>query len=181
MSSSTFNLLPWRERQRSQALSRWRWGLTLSLCMSWWGVQWLDQWLDAGLQQQIAQRQAWQNQVDSLQAALADAPLWTQRQQEAAKVKAQWMHWQDLQSRAWREMGHVLAVSPRGVQVDHVVWREQQLQLNGWAVSAAHLQLWQDQLQAQRTDWEPAVWRETNGWGLRQHRFGLSRPGASGS
>ena len=61
-----------------------------------------------------------------------------------------------------------------GVQIEHMVWREQHLQLAGWAVSAAHVQLWQDQLQAQRSDWQPAVWREVSGWGVRQHRFGLS-------
>ena len=27
MNNSAFNLLPWRERLRSQTLRRWRWGL----------------------------------------------------------------------------------------------------------------------------------------------------------
>ena len=34
MNTSAFNLLPWRERQRSQTMLRWRWGLVLSLLCS---------------------------------------------------------------------------------------------------------------------------------------------------
>ena len=172
--NTAFNLLPWRERLRWQSLRRWRWGLALSLLGSLWGVYLLDQWLAVQGQAQNQQRQAWQAQQQSLQAALADAPLWARRRQDAQRVQAQWTHWQDIQNQAWRVMRQVLAVPPRGVQIEHMVWREQHLQLAGWAISAAHVQLWQDQLQAQRSDWQPAVWREVSGWGVRQHRFGLS-------
>lgn len=181
MNTSTFNLLPWREHLRRQSLQRWRWGLLLSVCLSVWGVHALDQWLTRMEAAQSAERLRWQSQAQSLQAALADAPLWAQRQQDALRVKAQWTHWQDIQNQAWRVMRQVLAVPPRGVQIEHVVWREQHLQLAGWAISAAHVQLWQDQLQAQRTDWEPAIWREFSGWGVRQHRFGLSSRTGGGS
>jgi Tfp pilus assembly protein PilN len=180
MNNSAFNLLPWRERLRTQALRRWRWGLALSVLAGLWGAQVVAQWLDAGLQAQRRQHQAWQSQHQSLQAALAEAPLWARRRQEAQQVKAQWTHWQDIQNQAWRVMRQVLALPPRGVQIEHMVWREQHLQLAGWAVSAAHVQLWQDQLQAQRTDWQPALWRELSGWGVRQHRFGLTARSGGG-
>lgn len=181
MSTSAFNLLPWRERLRWQTMRRWRWGLLLSLLVSAMGVQWLDHVLDAAWQQQLAQRQSWQDQTNRLQTALADAPLWAQRQQDAERVKAQWRHWQDRQHQAWQVLRQVLAVPPRGVQIEQVVWRDQQLQLTGWAISAAHLQPWQDQLPAQRVDWQPQVWRETHGWGWRQHRFGLTRQEGGGT
>lgn len=179
--STSFNLLPWRERQRGQSLRRWRWGLALSLLFSLVAVHMLDQWLTRQWQQQTEQGQAWQAQQQSLQAALADAPVWARRRQDAQQVQAQWTHWQDLQNRAWRVVRQVLAVPPRGVQIEHMVWREQHLQMAGWAVSAAHVQLWQDQLQAQRTDWQAPVWREVSGWGVRQHRFALSWRSKDGS
>lgn len=181
MSTSNFNLLPWRERQRSQTLQRWRWGLVLSLLCSVLAAQWMDQYVSQHMSQHAERRLAWQAQMQRLQTAMADAPVWTQRQQEALRVKAQWTHWQDIQQQAWRVMRQVLALPPRGVQIDHVVWREQHLQLEGWAISAAPVQLWQDQLQAQRTDWQAAVWREVAGWGVRQHRFGLSWRNGGGS
>jgi hypothetical protein len=181
MNTSAFNLLPWRERQRSQTMLRWRWGLVLSLLCSLLAVQCLDQLLHEHMQQQDERRLAWQTQMRGLQTSLADAPLWTQRQQEALRVKAQWTHWQDIQNQAWRLMRQVLATPPRGLQIERMVWREQQLELAGWAISAAHVQLWQDQLQAQRSDWQAAVWRELAGWGVRQHRFALSRRSGGGS
>ena len=181
MTTTAFNLLPWRAHQRQQALRRWRWGWGLSGLLSLCAVLWLNSWLDQVVQLHQAQRQAWQAQVQQLQAALAEAPRWAQRQQDAQRVKAQWTHWQDIQNQAWRVMRQVLAVPPRGVQIEHMVWREQHLQLAGWAVSAAHVQLWQDQLQAQRSDWQPAVWRDMQGWGVRQHRFGLSWLSGGGS
>ena len=68
MSGTSFNLLPWRERQREQSLRRWRWGLALSLLFSLVAVHMLDQWLTRQWQQQTEQGQAWQAQQQSLQA-----------------------------------------------------------------------------------------------------------------
>jgi type IV pilus assembly protein PilN len=181
MNSSAFNLLPWRERSRQQALRRWRWGLALCVLGSLLVVLGLDHELDQAWQQQRAQRQAWQTQVDQMQAALVDAPLWAKRQQEALRVQAQWLQWQETQRQAWRVLHQVMKTPPRGVQIESMVWREQQLLLTGWAISAAHLQAWQEPLQAQRSDWQSAVWRDMNGWAARQHRFGLTKQSGGGS
>lgn len=177
--TSTFNLLPWRERQRGQSLRRWRWGLLISLLCCVAGVALIDAWLATALAQQSQQRQVWQAQQQSLQAALQDAPLWVRRHQEAQQVQAQWAHWQGIQNQAGRVLRQVLALPPRGLQIERMVWRDQHLQLTGWAISAAHVQAWQDALQAQRSDWQAAVWREVLDAGVRQHRFALS--GRAGS
>ena len=62
-----------------------------------------------------------------------------------------------------------------------LVWQDKQLHLRGWAVSAAHLQVWQDALQAQRVEWHEAQWRHADGVALRQHAFVLHWPVAHGA
>jgi len=75
---------------------------------------------------------------------------------------------------------HLLSVPPRGVQIDRLVWRDQQLQLNGWTLSDGHLQAWLSLLQAgglsardARPRLEDAQWLQSDGLSAKRQRFSL--------
>lgn len=74
----------------------------------------------------------------------------------------------------------LLSVPPHGVQLDKVVWRDQQWQLSGWTLSMGHWQAWQTRLaqvglspQAERARWQSAQWRALGSQGVKQHAFDL--------
>ncbi len=50
------------------------------------------------------------------------------------------------QFRAWQCMQQWLSVPPRGIQIERLVWRDQQWQVSGWALSPGHWQNWQTAL-----------------------------------
>jgi Tfp pilus assembly protein PilN len=170
---SDFNLLPWREQLRAAAMRRWRWGLLLALLASSCLVVALHLALTAWHQPVEQEKQAWLQTQAELHRALADQALWLTRQQQARQVQRQWQQWRAQQTQAWQLMGQVLALSPQGIQIERMVWRDQQVQLSGWAISAAHVQAWQDALQAQRTDALVPQWRNADGLACLQQRFVL--------
>ena len=178
---SNLNLWPWRERQREDAMRRWAWGLGWMLLTSTGLVLLIDQQLQVWLQQHSNQQQQWAQEQQRLQALLKEAPLWQSRLQQAKQVQAEGLQWQQQQQQAWRVLHRVLALPPKGVQMTQLFWQDKQLQLRGWAVSAAHLQVWQDALQAQRVEWHEAQWRHADGVALRQHAFVLHWPVAHGA
>ena len=177
---SGFNLHPWRERRRAQRLRHWRLaflsvlGLTLAVV---WALdrQWED-WLQQH-QTQVALRE---QSLRDLQAELAQAPVWQTRQTQAQQVQAAWRPWQAQQWQGWQLLQHLLSVPPRGVQLDRLVWRDQQLQINGWTLSEGHLQAWLSQLQAggfsardARPRLEEAQWLQSDGLSAKRQRFSL--------
>ncbi|NDC61138.1 MAG: hypothetical protein EBZ60_03855 [Betaproteobacteria bacterium] len=168
-----FNLLPWREQARAHALRRWRWGGLLALLAAIAGVMGLHQALTAWHQPVAKDLQGLQQTQAGLQAAMADQAVWQARQQQALQVQQQWRLWRQQQTQAWALLGQVLALSPNGIQTERLVWRDQQMQLSGWAISDAHVQAWQDALQAQRTDRPLPQWRHSQGLACLQQRFGL--------
>ena len=178
---SNLNLWPLRERQRQEAMRRWAWGLGWMLLASTGLVLLIDQQLQVWLQQHSNQQQQRAQEQQRLQALLKEAPLWQSRLQQAKQVQAEGLQWQQQQQQAWRVLHRVLALPPKGVQMTQLVWQDKQLHLRGWAVSAAHLQVWQDALQAQRVEWHEAQWRHADGVALRQHTFVLHWPVAHGA
>jgi len=170
---SALNLMPWRERRRQSALRRWCWGTALTLSLSTCLVALVDHQLQSWQQQHARQQQQWLEQDVQLKTRLADAPLWQGRQRQAQQLKTQGLHWQQQQQQAWRALSQILALPPQGVQMTHLTWQDQQVRIRGWAVSAAHVQAWQDALQLQRVEWHPAQWRHAEGLAMRQHAFVL--------
>ena len=177
---SQLNLLPWRERQRQAAMRRWAWGAAWMVGSALGMVALIDHHLQHWHQQHELQRQLWTREHHHLTTALADAPLWQARVRQAQQVKADGLQWLQQQQQAWRVLRRVLALPPQGVQMTHLVWHDKQLTLRGWAVSAAHLQVWQDALQAQRLEWHEAQWRQADGLAMRQHAFVLQWSTAAG-
>ena len=178
---SNLNLWPWRERQREDAMRRWAWGFCLMLLASTAMVALIDQQLQDWQYQHQQQQQHWAQEQQRLKAALLDAPLWQTRLRQAQHIQADGVQWQQQQQLAWRVLQRVLALPPQGVQMTHLVWQNKQLRIQGWAVSAAHLQRWQDALQAKRVEWHEAQWRQADGVALRQHAFVLHWPVAHGA
>lgn len=178
---SNLNLLPWRERQRQHAMQRWAWGIVFTLLASTGLVLLIDQQLQVWQQKHSLQEQQWAQEQQRLKARLKDAPLWQSRLQQAKQVRADGLQWPQQQQQAWRVLRRVLALPPKGVQLTQLVWQDKQVHLHGWAVSDAHLQVWQDALQAQRVEWHEAQWRYADGVALRQHAFVLHGLAAQGS
>jgi len=178
---SDFNLHPWRERRRAQRLRHWRFAavsaLSLTLAAVWWlDQQWAD-WLQQH-QSQLAQRQ---QSLQKLQAELEQVPLWQTRQTQVQQVQAMWQPWRAQQWQGWQLLHHLLSVPPRGVQIERLVWRDQQLQVNGWTLSDGHLQAWLSHLQAgglaardARPRLEEAQWLQSEGLSAKRRRFSLS-------
>ena len=142
-----------------------------------WGLHGF--WTDWQAQHQ-ARLAALQDQASVSRAALAAGEVWQKRRQEAAEVRAFWAHWRQQQERAWQAMQVLLSVPPQGVQLDKVVWRDQQWQLSGWTLSMGHWQAWQTRLaqvglspQAERARWQSAQWRALGSQGVKQHAFDL--------
>jgi Tfp pilus assembly protein PilN len=127
---------------------------------------------------QVAQRQ---QSLHELQTELEQAPVWQTRQTQAQQVQAAWQPWRAQQWQGWQMLQHLLSVPPRGVQIDRLVWRDQQLQLNGWTLSDGHLQAWLSHLQAgglaardARPRLEVAQWLQSEGLSAKRRRFSLS-------
>jgi len=173
---SGMNLLPWRERQRQKTLQRWFWGVALMLCWSVALVTLIHQQLASWHQQYAQQQRDWSNEQHRLTARLAEAALWQARARQAQQVKTEGLQWLQQQQQAWRVLRRVLTLPPHGVQMTHLAWRDKQLVIRGWAVSAAHLQPWQDALQLQRVEWQVSQWRDADGLAMRQHAFVLQGP-----
>lgn len=177
---SDFNLHPWRERRRAQRLRHWRFAslsaLSLTLAAMWSADRQWEDWLQQH-QAQVAQRQ---QSLHELQTELEQAPVWQTRQTQAQQVQAAWQPWRAQQWQAWQMLQHLLSVPPRGVQIERLVWRDQQLQVNGWTLSEGHLQAWLSLLQAgglpardARPRVEEAQWLQSDGLSAKRQRFSL--------
>jgi type IV pilus assembly protein PilN len=173
---SALNLMPWRERQRQAALRRWAWGVALMLCLSTALVTLISQQLQPWHQHHTQQQQDWSNAQQLLKGQLAEAALWQGRARQAQQVRVEGLQWLQQQQQPWRVLRRVLALPPHGVQMTQLAWQDKQLIIRGWAVSAAHLQVWQDTLQLQRVEWQEAQWRDADGLAMRQHAFVLQGP-----
>ena len=178
---SDFNLLAWRERRRAQRIWHWRVSACVAAvvtCAASWVLQ--REW-DAWLEQYNSRLEQQQQRLHALQVEWEQAALWQTREQQAQQVQADWAHWQPQQWQAWQLLQHLLSVPPRGVQIEKLVWRDQQLSLNGWALSPGHLQAWLSHLQASglpardaRLQVEAALWSQEQGWAAKRHRFSLN-------
>jgi Tfp pilus assembly protein PilN len=177
---SDFNLLPWRERRRQFRLRHWRLAGLTSLGLTLAALLYLDQqwnsWLLAH-QAQLAQRQ---QQLQALQDELSQASLWQTRQTQVQQVQAVWAQWRIQQGQAWQLIQHLLSVPPRGVQIERMVWRDHQLEINGWTLSGGHLQHWLSRLQADglpardaRQRMEESQWLQAEGLAAKRHKFSL--------
>lgn len=173
---SHLNLWPWRERQKKDAMRRWVWGAACMAMLSIGVVAGIDHALTNWQQQHDLQRQQWADELTSLKAGLADAPLWQARERQAQQIRLDGQRWAQQQQQAWQVLHRLLALPPQGLQLTKIVWQDKQLHIHGWAVSAAHLQHWQDALQAQRMEWHDAQWRQADGVALRQFAFVLKWP-----
>ena len=170
---SNLNLLPWRERQREQAMRRWGWGTFLA-CLSTLLLVWLaDCYWQEWQQQRHTQKMQWIHAQQTYKQALTEGALWQTRSRLAKQIKSETQLWQMQQQHAWRALARVLAQPPLGVQMTQLEWQDQQLLIHGWTVSAAHLQRWQEGLQAQRVEFHDAQWRQADGLAFRQHAFVL--------
>jgi type IV pilus assembly protein PilN len=186
---SQFNLLPWREQQREQRMRNWRIGACLFLTITVTVVYCTDLWWDEWLTQYRAKESQVQQKVSDLNTELKDKPLWTARERQVQQVQTEWQSRLQQQSRAWQVLQQLLSVPARGVQIERVLWRDQQLQLNGWTLSAGHGQAWLSGLalagfsvQSDKANWEEPNWRQALGLAAKQHRFhlqiGMSAMGA---
>jgi len=170
---SQFNLLPWREQMRAKTMRRWRWGVWLVCLLSTGTVLVMHQLLSAWHQPVRLQVQAGLQAQAELEAALAKQSVWQARQQQVVQVQRHWAQWQSQQAQAWQVMQQVFSLSPHGIQLERLGWRDQQVQLSGWAISPEHVQAWQDALQAQREEMQTLTWRDQDGLACRQQRFAL--------
>ena len=64
---------------------------------------------------------------------------------------------------------------------ERLVWRDQQWQVSGWALSPGHWQNWQTALavagfspQTEQSQWAEAQWRLADGLAAKQHLFQLT-------
>jgi Tfp pilus assembly protein PilN len=95
-------------------------------------------------------------------------------------VQAAWQPWRAQQWQAWQMLQHLLSVPPRGVQIERILWREQYIQLSGWALSTGHWQAWLTRLAlagfstpVDKAQWEESSWRNAQGLAAKQHRFSM--------
>jgi hypothetical protein len=178
---SDFNLLPWREQLRHTRIRNWQWGGMVSLLATVSVVFALDQAWDGWLAEQQVQQQQAKQTMALWQAELKSDAQWQDRARMTQQVQADWVQWRQQQALAWRVMQQWLSVPPRGVQIERVVWRDQQWQINGWALSAGHWQSWQTALavagfspQTEQTPWAEAQWRQAGELSVKQHPFQLT-------
>lgn len=177
---SDFNLHPWRERRRAYRMRHWRWASLCAISLSLAAIGYVDSQWDDWLQQhqlQVAQRQ---QSLQKLQAELEHVPEWQTRQTQVQQVQAVWLPWRAQQRQAWQLLKHLLSVPPRGLQIERLTWRDQQLQVNGWTLSDGHLQAWLSNLQAEglaardaRPRFEEAQWLQSDGLSAKRRRFSL--------
>ena len=177
---SEFNLLPWREQRRLQSIRRWQWGFAVSAVVTVSAVGVLDQAWDAWLAEQHDRQRHAEQTMAQWQTELKTDALWQSRARMAQQVQADWGWWQQQQTRSWQAMQQWLSVPPRGVQIERATWRDQQWQLNGWALSEGHWKNWQTALAvagfsspSDRAQWAPPQWRQADGIAAKQHAFQL--------
>lgn len=178
---SGFNLLPWREQRRQRRIRSWQWGIVLSCVSTVSAVVALDMRWDAWLEEQQTQQQHVEQTKSLWQNELKADLLWQQRARMVQQVQADWDQWHQQQTQAWQLMRQWLSVPPRGIQIDSVVWRDQQWQVSGWAISAGHWQNWQTALtvagfspHTEKAQWSEPQWRQTEGLSAKQHLFQLT-------
>ena len=177
---SQFNLLPWRDRKRALRMRSWQIGVGLSLGVTAAAVYHLDRLWDEWLAQYRSLEQQTQQSLSDLKLELKDNALWTARERQTQQVQAEWQTRLQQQARSWQVLQQLLSVPPRGVQIERMLWHDQQIQLSGWALSAGHGQAWLTGLalagaliQADKAQWEDPNWRMTQGFAAKQHRFQL--------
>ncbi|NIF25584.1 fimbrial protein [Pantoea sp. Tr-811] len=131
------NLLPWRERQRQAALRRLRLSVVGSLVVALCGTLLLDQLARQRFERQWGQNNAWQAEIDALdaRAALLE-PI--RKAQQAVNLEAQAL----TQLRAGQ--GHLMAfftelerTLPEGIQLSSLKLNGNHLQISGVAASGA--------------------------------------------
>lgn len=178
---SGFNLMPWREQRRQRRIRSWQWGMVLASAVTVSAVFGLDTEWEAWLADQQAQQQEAEQTMALWQAELKADLLWQSRARMTQQVQADWELWHRQQTQAWQWMRQWLSVPPRGVQIERVVWRDQQWQVSGWALSAGHWQNWQTALavagfspHTEKAQWSEAQWRESDGLSAKQHPFQLT-------
>ena len=177
---SDFNLLPWRERRRERRLWHWRMAGMTAVVLTCVASLALERECSAWLAQHQTQMTERRQQLQALQTELMQADLWRTRDRQAAQVQAEWTTWQAQQWQAWQLVQQVLSVPPRGVQIERMVWRDQQLALNGWTLSEGHLQAWLSRLQAQglhardtRQRVQAAQWSQDDALAAKRHAFNI--------
>ena len=177
---SQFNLLPWRERKRALRMRSWQIGVGLSLGVSAAAVYHLDRLWDEWLAHYRSREQQTQQSLADLKLELKDNALWTARERQTQQVQAEWQTRLQQQARSWQVLQQLLSVPPQGVQIERMLWHDQQIQLSGWALSAGHGQAWLTGLalagaliQADKAQWEEPNWRMVQGLAAKQHRFQL--------
>lgn len=175
---SQFNLLPWREQKRALHMRSWQIGVGLSLFLSASIVYYLDSLWEEWLVQYHAQEKQVEQSLSDLTTELKEKPLWQTRERQTQQVQAEWQIRLQQQARAWQVLQQLLSVPPRGVQMERMLWRDQQIQLSGWALSPGHGQAWLTGLalagfsvQSDKAQWEEPGWRVAQGLAAKQHRF----------
>ena len=176
-----FNLMPWREQRRQSRLRSWRWGWAVSFVVTVSVVLGLDHAWDEWLTKQRARQHQAEQTMAQWHAELKSVNLWQNRLRMAQQVQTDWQHWRQQQIRAWQCMQQWLSVPPRGIQIERLVWRDQQWQVSGWALSPGHWQNWQTALavagfspQTEQSQWAEAQWRLADGLAAKQHLFQLT-------
>lgn len=178
---SGFNLLPWRERRRELRMRHWRRAGWLTVLLTCSACLVLQHESDAWLAQHNAQMNQRRAQLQALQAELTQTDLWQSRYAQAKQVQLDWANWQAQQWQAWQLVQQILSATPKGVQIERMVWRDQQLELQGWTLSEGHLQSWLSRLQVggmQARDTKQRVqaaqWSLDDGLAAKRHPFSLS-------
>jgi len=177
---SQFNLLPWREQKRALHMRSWQIGASLCVCATVSAVCYLDYLWDGWLTDYQAQQQQVQQTLSDLKAELKDSAVWQAREHQTQQVQTEWQMRQQQQGKAWHVLQQLLSVPPRGVQIERILWREQYIQLSGWALSTGHWQAWLTGLAlagfstpVDKAQWEESSWRNTQGLAAKQHRFSM--------
>lgn len=137
--SPRLNLLPWRERQRVEALRRLHRLLLGSLCVALVGVMLVDRLAHQRLERQVATRLEQQAQIQALSGQLAEL-----HEVQAAHegLRAQLVALARLgadQSRLPRLMAEVEGAMLQGMQLTRLDLQDGRLQVNGLALSPAVL------------------------------------------
>jgi type IV pilus assembly protein PilN len=180
---SRLNLVPWRERQRQTVMRRWQIGGLLAAATTVTVVSAIDHGVAHANKSHEAMMAALQQQQQTLQQQLQEAPLWQARYRQAQQVQQLWPHWQQQQWQALRAYTQLSSVAVRGVQVRQMEWRDGQWRLEVNALSSAHVLRWQAQLQAlgialklQPTLLSSHLWRCPHGRLWQVHTYELSSP-----
>jgi Tfp pilus assembly protein PilP len=111
---SRLNLVPWRERQRQTVMRRWQIGGLLAAATTVTVVSAIDHGVAHANKSHEAMMAALQQQQQTLQQQLQEAPLWQARYRQAQQVQQLWPHWQQQQWQALRAYTQLSSVAVRG-------------------------------------------------------------------